>query len=113
MNKFIYAQLDNENYCTGISQLSGEVIKENLIKIDSYDESYINRKYDVAKKKWLDEYRPAIIEEPTQLDRLEDGQLDMMEGMATAYEQSLANADAIMIMMEGMADLYELMLGGN
>ena len=84
MNKFIYAQLDNENYCCGISQLSGEVIQDNMIRINDYDLSYLDRKYDIVNQKWTDEYRPH--EEPV----VETTQLDIIQ----------ANTDYIVMMME-------------
>lgn len=30
---YLYAQLDENNICTGLSQLSGEVIKDNMIRL--------------------------------------------------------------------------------
>lgn len=42
----IYAQLDSTNVCIGISQLSGEVQSEDMIKIDSYDTSFLGKKYN-------------------------------------------------------------------
>ena len=44
----VYAILDSNNICTGISQLTGEVIKPNMIditnEIDPYD--FMWKKYD-------------------------------------------------------------------
>lgn len=41
-----YAQLNENNICIGISQLSGEVIQSNMIEIQSADNSYLWRKYE-------------------------------------------------------------------
>lgn len=88
MEQFIYARLNNKFYCVGISQLSGEVIQDNMVRIEEYDLSYLNRKYDIISQKWTDEYKTyekSAIEpstEPTQLDIIQ------------------ANTDYIVMMME-------------
>ena len=53
---FNYAQLDERDYCIGISTLSGEVLQDDMILIDEEDMSYIRRKYDRAQNRWTDEY---------------------------------------------------------
>lgn len=65
---YIYAQLDTEGYCIAISQLSGEVNQSNLIKLNSFDTSYMKRKYDSATGQWTDEYMP----EPEVADPVKD-----------------------------------------
>ncbi len=42
----IYAQLDENNICIGISQLSGEVTSDNMILLDNYDTSLLGKKYN-------------------------------------------------------------------
>jgi len=42
-----YAILNENKICTGISQLSGEVIQDNMIEIDSSDSSYMWKKYEL------------------------------------------------------------------
>ena len=64
---FIYAQLDADGYCIAISQLSGEVTQSNLIRLNSFDTSYMKRKYDVTIGEWTDEYMPEQpITDPVQ-----------------------------------------------
>lgn len=41
-----YAQLNENKICVGISQLSGEVIQDNMIEIQSFDNDKIWRKYE-------------------------------------------------------------------
>ena len=41
-----YAQLNDDNICVGVSDLSGEVINEKLIKIENIDDELIGKKYD-------------------------------------------------------------------
>lgn len=45
-----YAQLNENKICIGISQLSGEVINDNMIEIQSADNSYLWKKYE--NKTW-------------------------------------------------------------
>ena len=58
MENFYYAQLDSEGYCSGLSQLSGEVIAENLIRIEVYDLNLLGLKYDLENNIWTEERRP-------------------------------------------------------
>ena len=68
-----YAQIDENGYIVGISHLSGEVIRENMIQI--------NEDFDPTNKKWngvsWESYTPPDppAPEPSQLDRIEK-QLD-------------------------------------
>ncbi|MCI1930872.1 MAG: flagellar basal-body rod protein [Clostridia bacterium] len=41
-----YAQINDENICTCVSQLSGEIDNKSLIQIDSYDTSLLGKKYE-------------------------------------------------------------------
>ncbi len=55
---FIYAQLDKNNICIGVSQLAGEVIDPKLIPIDIADPDKIWRKY--GNGQWSTEkYEPV------------------------------------------------------
>lgn len=42
---FFYAQLNDDNICIGVCQLSGEVNASNLISIQEYDEGLVGKKY--------------------------------------------------------------------
>ncbi|MBU3098756.1 MULTISPECIES: hypothetical protein [Clostridium] len=44
-----YATLNENKICTGISQLSGEVIQDDMIEITSADASYMWKKYENGK----------------------------------------------------------------
>ena len=65
-----YAQIDENGYIVGISHLSGEVVRENLIQIEE--------DFDPTNKKWngtsWESYTPPDPPEPepTQLDRMEE-----------------------------------------
>lgn len=64
-----YAQIDKNGYIVGISHLSGEMYKPNMIQIDE--------DFDPTNKKWngasWESYTPPEPPEPetTQLDRME------------------------------------------
>lgn len=42
----VYAQLNDEKICVGISDLSGEVVAEDMIKIDEFDTTLLGKKYN-------------------------------------------------------------------
>lgn len=42
----IYAQLDMNNICVGLSQLSGEVQAANMLQIEHYDTTLMGKKYE-------------------------------------------------------------------
>lgn len=58
----IYAQLDSNNICIGISQLSGEIQKDNMLQIESYDVTILGKKYENGK--WIELPKPPV--EPTE-----------------------------------------------
>lgn len=41
-----YAQLNENNICIGVSQLSGEVISPDMILLQSYDAPLLGKKYN-------------------------------------------------------------------
>jgi hypothetical protein len=79
--EYIYAQLNNENICIGLSQLSGEVSSENLIKLESYDASLLGKKYHDGG--WLEvEIKPVT----TPIKQPSETELTMMSAIAELYE---------------------------
>lgn len=75
---YIYAQLDENNICTGVSQLSGPVDAPNMIPIDRMDIDYIWRKYENGA--WSeDKYEPSTTAPLTEFEetkrRLDDVEL--------------------------------------
>ena len=52
----IYALLNGENYCTGMSELTDRVENEYMIEVEAWNDSYLYRKYDKDKSEWTDEY---------------------------------------------------------
>lgn len=52
----IYALLNSENYCMGMSELTNRVENEYMIEVEVWSDSYLYRKYDKDKSEWTDEY---------------------------------------------------------
>lgn len=42
---YIYAELDENNICCAVSDLSGEVIADTMIPLETYDTSLLGMKY--------------------------------------------------------------------
>lgn len=85
-----YAQIDENGYIVGISNLSGEVVRENLIQIEE--------DFDPTNKKWngtsWESYTPPEPPEP------EPTQLDRMEAQLTKSQDELRQEGADMMMSE-------------
>ena len=96
-----YAQINEQGYCIGIAYLSSEVLQDDMIQIENYDISYINRKYDRQNKKWTDEYLP--IPEPQIPVTLEDIKGDT----APIKETTMLTADDALTIMEYQTILDE------
>ena len=66
--KYYYAQIDESNICIAVSDLSGPVTADNMLRLETYDISLLGKKYNNGV--WADMPQPEP--EPTQLDRIED-----------------------------------------
>lgn len=66
---YIYAELDESGKCKAVSELSGEVIKDTMIRIDEYDTSLLGMKYNNGI--WEEVPAEEITVESSQLDRIE------------------------------------------
>lgn len=60
----VYAMLNLDNLCIGISKLSGKVNQTDMIEIPTYNEDYIFRKYE--KGQWSNEKYPPTPTEPQE-----------------------------------------------
>lgn len=65
-----YAQLDDENYCIGISDLKNKIELPNMIEIENMDYVFLGQQYDLKTNKWTKEYRPHL--DPNQNLSYED-----------------------------------------
>lgn len=68
MNQFVYAQLDEENICVSVSQLSGEVIQDDMIELNSYDASLLGKRYNNGA--WEEVAREPIEPQPTNAEKI-------------------------------------------
>lgn len=63
---FYYAQINENNICVAVSQLSEIVEKSNMIQINEYDENFIFRKYEDSQwseEKFVPKHTPTYEEE--------------------------------------------------
>lgn len=65
--KYYYAQIDENNICIAVSDLSGKVTAGNMLRLETYDTSLLGKKYNNGV--WEEVPQPEP--EPTQLDRIE------------------------------------------
>ena len=65
--KYYYAQIDENNICIAVSDLSGKVTADNMLRLETYDTSLLGKKYNNGV--WEEVPQPEP--EPTQLDRIE------------------------------------------
>lgn len=107
-----YAQIDENGYIVGISHLSGEVIRENMISIDG--------DFDPTNKKWNGEswesYTPPELPEPeptmeeqilSGVNNTNESQLILMDALAYQYETNMKND---LNNKEVLATIYEELL---
>lgn len=72
---FYYAQINEENICHAVSDLSGEVIANNMIPLESYDISLLGKRYENGE--WIEvpqpeeqPARPSFEERMTELEEV-------------------------------------------
>ena len=80
--KYYYAQIDENNICIAVSDLSGKVTADNMLRLDTYDTSLLGKKYNNGV--WEEVPKPEP--EPTQLDRIE---LQVKTSYAEAQNQAV------------------------
>ncbi len=57
---FYYAQLNENNICTGVSSLKGEVQADHMVRIPEYNTDYIWKKYENgawSEEKYVPDYK--------------------------------------------------------
>jgi hypothetical protein len=93
---YIYAVLDENGVCTGISELSGIVGADNMVQIPEKSNDYMWRKYE--NKQWSKQkFAPITDNKPSVEDMIAQVQSDglvLMDAFATLYEK-LLNAGVI------------------
>lgn len=80
-----YAQLNENKICIGISQLSGEVIQENMIEIQSFDNDKIWRKYE--KNAWsAEKFEPQSTAPISEFEALKAQQALLLQSQSDQDE---------------------------
>lgn len=83
--KYYYAQIDENNICIAVSDLTGKVTADNMLRLETYDTSLLGKKYNNGV--WEEVPQPPEPEpEPTQLDRIE---LQVNTSYAEAQNQAV------------------------
>lgn len=89
--RYYYAQLDADNICTGVSDLSGPVSSPDVVQLDTYDTSVQGKMWTGSE--WVEnpnppEPRPEPItleDLQKKIDQLEQQNMALMMGMVDVY----------------------------
>ena len=76
-----YAQLNENNICIGISQLSGEVKQENMIEIESLDNDLMWRKYEHSEWSTV-KFEPESTAPITEFEALKSDYAELSDAVA-------------------------------
>lgn len=87
-----YAQIDENNICIVVSNLSGEVIADNLIQLETYDISILGKRYNNGE--WEEVPQPEP--EPTQLDKIEE----MLKEQESSILDTAVNAEYLVCLAD-------------
>lgn len=90
---FIYAQLNNQGYCIGISSVNEEIVSDSLVLLSEFDQSYIGRKYNGG---WQDEY----IQPMENIDDHDKITKETHSNVATTSFDNLINMDMLLAIDE-------------
>lgn len=102
-----YAQIDEQQICIGVSQLSGEVVAADMVELDSYDINVLGKLWQGGK--WVDNPNPPMPEPvppPVTNEELKDLMLDAMQGTTDLYMAQEENKQLQLDIMQGITDLY-------
>lgn len=99
---YIYAQLNEESICNGLSRLSGEVTADKMVLIEEYDTTLMGKKYENGV--WVEvPPEPTPIPKPTEEEIVQAelllNQLLMQEQLNSIDE---VNAQILLNTMGGM-----------
>lgn len=90
MEVHYYAQINDDNICDGVSQLSGIVDKPNMIELESYDMSVMGKMWTGSE--WVENPNPPDPPEPSTEPSNQDI-MDMLNAMQ-GDQVSTATLDA-------------------
>ena len=101
-----YAQINEENICVGVSQLSGEVDSPLLIPIANFDHLVIGKRYNNGV--WEEIEQPEITPKPTETENefiQAEILLNQAEIIAKQKEQDEVLAELLLGQQEVQADV--------
>ena len=79
---FYYAQLNENNICVGVSQLSGEVIQNDMIPINTMNTDFLWRKYE--NDQWsAEKFEPQSTAPITEFEDTKQRVADLEMAMAS------------------------------
>lgn len=100
----IYAQINEENICVGVSQLSGKVDSSLLIPIAEFDSSVIGKKY--VNGAWEEVEQTEITPEPAEQELIQaEILLNQAEIIAKQKEHDEVLAELLLGQQEVQADV--------
>lgn len=89
---FYYAILNENNICIGLSSLAGEVVQENMIRLEEYNEDYLGRKFENGA--WSEEkFEPESTAPITEFEKLQQ--------KANEQEQAIMELTIALATMQG------------
>ena len=98
-----YAQLNKDNICVAVSQLSAKVEQENMIELESYDTTLCGKKYNDGK--WEEVPVEPTEPEPTDTELL-------MQALTDLELRSLEEQKDRQLLAQQVSDLELAILGG-
>ena len=103
---YIYAEIDKDNICCAVSQLSGEVIADTMSPLETYDESLLGKRY--VDGVWEEvPQEPTPEPEPTEMEVLQSQVTDLQLALCEQYEENLALQDEVTNTQLALCELYE------
>lgn len=93
--RYYYAQLNEDNICIGVSDLSSEVVRPDMIRIKTFDSTFMNKKYNNGL--WED--IPISQSNMSQLDRIEEmvstSYTDIQNAAIDSYTEELIKEEIL------------------
>ncbi|WMI81609.1 hypothetical protein [Anaerotignum sp. MB30-C6] len=102
---YCYAQLDENNICICVSQLSGEVNLKDMILLESLDYTLLGKKYSDGIWEVIPKPEPPT-PEPTDVERI-------MQAYTDAELRDLEIQQGQEMLAQQMTDIELAVLGGN
>jgi len=104
----VYAQINDENICIGVSQLSGEVALDSMIQLETYDEKVLGKKYTngIWEDISIEPVIPQPIPQPTETEIL-------MQTLADSELRSVEEQKDRQLLAQQISDLELVILKGG